>query len=117
MILYLKDQCMFFILFDFLFLFIHFLIYLVLEMDNSGCLRRLLNYPPVEDVTIFITSALNLIEPARAKKIAKVKPQPVSAKIEELFVPNQDNSPEPKAVHQNPMVITSKLKKLLLLFI
>jgi len=83
MVLYLRDQ--------------------LLEMDNSGCLRRLLNYPPVEDVTIFITSALNLAKPASSrvksarsnKTQAKVKPEPISSSIDELFVPNQDPTPQP----------------------
>ena len=79
-------------------------------MDNSGCLRRLLNYPPVEDVTIFITSALNLIDPNLAstkkkKAVKKVKPEPVSAKIEELFVPNSDLSSSSSSITStDPMV-------------
>ena len=77
-------------------------------MDNSGCLRRLLNYPPVEDVTIFITSALNLADPTRAsalneKNKPKPKPEPVSANLGELFVPNSDNAAA-SPVPTNPMV-------------
>lgn len=36
--------------------------YLVLECDNSGILRRLLRFPPVEDVHAIIDSAINFME-------------------------------------------------------
>eukprot|EP00339_Tiarina_fusa_P005127 CAMPEP_0117046714 /NCGR_PEP_ID=MMETSP0472-20121206/32295_1 /TAXON_ID=693140 ORGANISM="Tiarina fusus, Strain LIS" /NCGR_SAMPLE_ID=MMETSP0472 /ASSEMBLY_ACC=CAM_ASM_000603 /LENGTH=481 /DNA_ID=CAMNT_0004759161 /DNA_START=11 /DNA_END=1456 /DNA_ORIENTATION=+ len=103
MVLYLRDQ--------------------LLEMDNSGCLRRLLNYPPVEDVTIFITSAIHLADPtgnavktlntsnSSVKAKPKTKPQPVSANISELFSPNEDTTSQ-VVTSSNPMErLTEKLKQ------
>merc|ERR1712137_436676 len=94
MLLYLRDQ--------------------LLEMDNSGCLRRLLNYPPVEDVTIFIISALNMLDPTRVKVPSskpKPKPEPVSAKIEDLYVPTEDHSMPVKGPTTPMESLKDKLKQ------
>jgi len=39
----------------------------LLQNDYSGCLKRLLNYPPVEDVTLFIDRAIRLMNPSLPK--------------------------------------------------
>jgi len=56
MIMYLKDQ--------------------LISMDNSGCLRRLFNYPPVEDVTILIHRAQQMADPSTAPQKIKSRPKP-----------------------------------------
>ena len=40
-----------------------FLPHPVLESDNSGALRRLLKYPPIEDVHLLVVKAISLVDP------------------------------------------------------
>ncbi|EKX53236.1 hypothetical protein GUITHDRAFT_100942 [Guillardia theta CCMP2712] len=42
----------------------------LLMKDNMGCLQRLMRYPPVEDVKVFISAARNLREAEQGKKNA-----------------------------------------------
>lgn len=39
----------------------------LLDRDNIGCLRRLMKYPPVEDVRVFVASALREADPKNAQ--------------------------------------------------
>jgi len=52
----------------------------LLQGDNSFCLRRLLKYPPVEDVSVLLESALNLRRPGSGGSVSSMPgpPQPRS---------------------------------------
>ena len=79
----------------------------MLEMDKNQVLRRLFNYPPVEDVTIFIDRAVTLLDPTHDKrKVPKVE----SAQAKESAFPppaeptssysQLPSEPLPRAVEQ-----------------
>ena len=45
-----------------------------MSSDNNGCLKRLFNYPPVEDVTLIILKALSFADPKLKIKSKKLTP-------------------------------------------
>jgi len=51
----------------------------LLSRDNIGCLRRLMKYPPVEDVRVFVSSALAQTNPDKAQLPLMTPPPPTSA--------------------------------------
>ena len=54
----------------------------LLGKDNMGCLQRLMKYPPVDNVKVFVTSAINLRDstaatPAPVPELRQLPPKPV----------------------------------------
>jgi hypothetical protein len=49
----------------------------LLSKDNMGCLRRLMKYPPVENISLLVTSACSLRDPAKPPEIPQT-PTPIS---------------------------------------
>jgi hypothetical protein len=47
----------------------------LLGKDNMGCLQRLMKYPPVEDVKVFVTSALGMRDNTNFPSAPEARPQ------------------------------------------
>jgi len=70
----------------------------LLQMDFNGCLKRLFNYPPVEDVTIFIERAQRLLDPSMPKvksAIRKQDPKYVEPEVAPIPTPERKRDVPP----------------------
>jgi len=82
----------------------------LLERDSTGCLTRLMKYPPVEDVRIFIEQAHTLISNRLQRPTSTYPSPPPSQSQSPLQSPPQSSTSSPTSSTSTPPPTTSIFK-------